>query len=178
MTHILNVAYGVENAFLNDFIYKNISILDLPETDILSYFPECFEFIEEVKVKVSLVSIHSSSRTEILKHWSIIHFFLSVMNKKELLWNFRFSNTSSVPVTVQPSSCASSHAALALTFISLRWLAVTALTAWGRDCGIGLILRPVGLPVAGHSGSRVDGLCSCVQTPERTCSVFWGTQTL
>ena len=46
MTHILNVAYGVENAFLNDFIYKNISILDLPETNIMSYFPECFVFIE------------------------------------------------------------------------------------------------------------------------------------
>lgn len=51
VTHILNVAYGVENAFLNDFIYKNISILDLPETNILSYFPECFEFIEEAKMK-------------------------------------------------------------------------------------------------------------------------------
>ncbi|XP_027820564.1 dual specificity protein phosphatase 19 isoform X2 [Ovis aries] len=51
VTHILNVAYGVENAFLNDFIYKNISILDLPETNILSYFPECFGFIEQAKMK-------------------------------------------------------------------------------------------------------------------------------
>ncbi|XP_032968098.1 dual specificity protein phosphatase 19 isoform X2 [Rhinolophus ferrumequinum] len=52
VTHILNAAYGVENAFLSDFIYKSISILDLPETNILSYFPECFEFIEQAKVKV------------------------------------------------------------------------------------------------------------------------------
>ncbi|XP_074195100.1 dual specificity protein phosphatase 19 isoform X2 [Rhinolophus sinicus] len=52
VTHILNVAYGVENAFLSDFIYKSISILDLPETNILSYFPECFEFIEQAKVKL------------------------------------------------------------------------------------------------------------------------------
>ncbi|XP_077927204.1 dual specificity protein phosphatase 19 isoform X1 [Halichoerus grypus] len=51
VTHILNVAYGVENAFLSDFIYKSISILDLPETNILSYFPECFEFIEQAKMK-------------------------------------------------------------------------------------------------------------------------------
>ncbi|XP_024059832.1 dual specificity protein phosphatase 19 isoform X1 [Terrapene carolina triunguis] len=50
VTHVLNVAYGVENAFPNDFIYKNISILDLPETDITSYFPECFEFIEQAKM--------------------------------------------------------------------------------------------------------------------------------
>nr|XP_037857803.1 dual specificity protein phosphatase 19 isoform X2 [Chlorocebus sabaeus] len=55
VTHILNVAYGVENAFLSDFTYKSISILDLPETNILSYFPECFEFIEEAKRKVWLL---------------------------------------------------------------------------------------------------------------------------
>ncbi|KAL8183577.1 UNVERIFIED_CONTAM: dual specificity phosphatase 19 [Gekko kuhli] len=53
VTHVLNVAYGVENAFPDDFTYKTIPILDLPETDILSYFPECFEFIEQVKLKVN-----------------------------------------------------------------------------------------------------------------------------
>lgn len=58
MTHILNVAYGVENAFLSDFVYKSISILDLPETNILSYFPECFEFIEQAKMKVSFFLIN------------------------------------------------------------------------------------------------------------------------
>ncbi|KAF4791164.1 Dual specificity protein phosphatase 19 [Turdus rufiventris] len=51
VTHVLNVAYGVQNAFLNDFIYKTISILDLPETDITSYFPECFEFIEKARIQ-------------------------------------------------------------------------------------------------------------------------------
>lgn len=57
MTHILNVAYGVENAFLSEFTYKTISILDVPETNILSYFPECFEFIEQAKLKVRFVLI-------------------------------------------------------------------------------------------------------------------------
>lgn len=68
MTHILNVAYGVENAFLSDFVYKNISILDLPETNILSYFPECFEFIEQAKMKVSFILIQHSSKAKILKY--------------------------------------------------------------------------------------------------------------
>lgn len=78
VTHILNVAYGVENAFLNDFIYKNVSILDLPETNILSYFPECFEFIEQAKMKVSFILIQSSSKAGILKYGFIIQslFFL------------------------------------------------------------------------------------------------------
>ncbi|KAM6268492.1 dual specificity protein phosphatase 19 isoform 2-T2 [Porphyrio hochstetteri] len=58
VTHVLNVAYGVQNAFLDDFIYKTISILDLPETDITSYFPECFEFIEKAKIQVQHTELH------------------------------------------------------------------------------------------------------------------------
>lgn len=61
VTHVLNVAYRVENAFPNDFIYKNISILDLPETDITSYFPECFEFIEQAKMQDGVVLVHCNA---------------------------------------------------------------------------------------------------------------------
>ncbi|XP_062974657.1 dual specificity protein phosphatase 19 isoform X2 [Elgaria multicarinata webbii] len=62
VTHVLNVAYGVENAFPHDFIYKTIPILDLPETDIMSYFPECFEFIEQVKLKEDgVVLVHCNA---------------------------------------------------------------------------------------------------------------------
>uniref|UniRef100_A0A8D0HN52 Dual specificity protein phosphatase 19 n=1 Tax=Sphenodon punctatus TaxID=8508 RepID=A0A8D0HN52_SPHPU len=61
VTHVLNVAYGVENAFLNDFIYKSISILDLPKTDITSYFPECFEFIEQAKMQDGVVLVHCNA---------------------------------------------------------------------------------------------------------------------
>lgn len=68
MTHILNVAYGVENAFLSDFLYKSISILDLPDANILSYFPECFEFIEQAKMNVSFILIYISSKADILKY--------------------------------------------------------------------------------------------------------------
>ncbi|XP_028603867.2 dual specificity protein phosphatase 19 [Podarcis muralis] len=61
VTHVLNVAYGVANAFPNDYIYKTIPILDLPETDIASYFPECFEFIEQVKLKDGVVLVHCNA---------------------------------------------------------------------------------------------------------------------
>ncbi|XP_077603678.1 dual specificity protein phosphatase 19 isoform X1 [Crocuta crocuta] len=67
VTHILNVAYGVENTFLSDFVYKSISILDLPETNILSYFPECFEFIEQAKMKMHLQIYYNKSGTGILQ---------------------------------------------------------------------------------------------------------------
>ncbi|XP_054827968.1 dual specificity protein phosphatase 19 [Eublepharis macularius] len=61
VTHILNVAYGVENAFPDDLTYRSIPILDLPETEILSYFPECFEFIEQVKLKDGVVLVHCNA---------------------------------------------------------------------------------------------------------------------
>ncbi|XP_070587998.1 dual specificity protein phosphatase 19 [Erythrolamprus reginae] len=61
VTHVLNVAYGVENAFPNDMIYKTIPILDLPETDITSYFPQCFEFIEQTKLKGGVVLVHCNA---------------------------------------------------------------------------------------------------------------------
>ncbi|CAG2109222.1 unnamed protein product [Medioppia subpectinata] len=47
ITHILNLAYGVNNCFEDDYNYKKIEILDVPETDIKTYFEECFEFIDE-----------------------------------------------------------------------------------------------------------------------------------
>ncbi|XP_013922854.1 PREDICTED: dual specificity protein phosphatase 19 [Thamnophis sirtalis] len=61
VTHVLNVAYGVENAFPDDLTYKTIPILDLPETDITSYFPQCFEFIEQIKLKDGVVLVHCNA---------------------------------------------------------------------------------------------------------------------
>lgn len=57
VTHILNVAYGVENAFPDLFIYKTLSILDQPDTDIISYLQECTQFIEQAKAEVSFDTV-------------------------------------------------------------------------------------------------------------------------
>ena len=46
ITHILNLAQIVENKFLGKFTYKKLDLLDLPETNIQQYFPECFQFID------------------------------------------------------------------------------------------------------------------------------------
>ncbi|MXQ95655.1 hypothetical protein E5288_WYG010804 [Bos mutus] len=97
VTHILNVAYGVENAFLNDFIYKNISILDLPETNILSYFPECFEFIEEAKMKDGVVLVHCNAGVS--RAAAIIIGFL--MNSEEI----SFTSAFSLVKNARPSIC-------------------------------------------------------------------------
>ncbi|XP_036400673.1 dual specificity protein phosphatase 19-like [Megalops cyprinoides] len=61
VSHILNVAYGVENTFPELFIYKTLSILDLPDTVITSYFQECFQFIEQAKAEKGVVLVHCNS---------------------------------------------------------------------------------------------------------------------
>ncbi|MBN3300216.1 dual specificity protein phosphatase 19 [Amia ocellicauda] len=61
VTHILNVAYGVENAFPDQFIYKSFSILDLPQTIISEYFQECSEFIEQAKTENGVVLVHCNA---------------------------------------------------------------------------------------------------------------------
>ncbi|KAA0715498.1 Dual specificity protein phosphatase 19 [Triplophysa tibetana] len=61
VTHVLNVAYGVENAFPDLFIYKTLSILDLPDTDIISYVQECAQFIDQAKAEKGVVLVHCNS---------------------------------------------------------------------------------------------------------------------
>ncbi|KAK2840333.1 hypothetical protein Q5P01_014073 [Channa striata] len=47
VSHILNVAFGVENAFPDLFIYKTVSILDHPDTDLLPHIQDCCDFIQQ-----------------------------------------------------------------------------------------------------------------------------------
>jgi len=61
VSHILNVASGVESAFPENFVYKKVEILDLPEVQIIDYFPVCFEFINEAIIKGSGILIHCNA---------------------------------------------------------------------------------------------------------------------
>ncbi|XP_029790150.1 dual specificity protein phosphatase 19 [Suricata suricatta] len=97
VTHILNVAYGVENAFLSDFVYKSISILDLPETNILSYFPECFEFIEQAKMEDGVVFVHCNAGVS--RAAAIVIGFL--MNSEEI----SFTSAFTLVKNARPSIC-------------------------------------------------------------------------
>uniref|UniRef100_A0A8C7JF74 Dual specificity phosphatase 19a n=1 Tax=Oncorhynchus kisutch TaxID=8019 RepID=A0A8C7JF74_ONCKI len=60
-SHILNVAYGVENAFPDLFIYKTLSILDVSDTDITSSFQECSKFIDQANKENGVVLVHCNS---------------------------------------------------------------------------------------------------------------------
>ncbi|XP_017284532.1 dual specificity protein phosphatase 19a [Kryptolebias marmoratus] len=61
VSHILNVAFGVENVFPDLFIYKTVSILDHPDTDLLLYMQDCCDFIEQTRREKGVVLVHCNS---------------------------------------------------------------------------------------------------------------------
>ncbi|KAM6934814.1 dual specificity protein phosphatase 19 [Xenentodon cancila] len=61
VSHILNVAFGVENAFLDLFIYKTVSILDHPDADLLLYIQECCDFIQQARNEKGVVLVHCNA---------------------------------------------------------------------------------------------------------------------
>ncbi|XP_077435310.1 dual specificity calcium/calmodulin-dependent 3',5'-cyclic nucleotide phosphodiesterase 1A-like isoform X2 [Vanacampus margaritifer] len=53
VSHILNVAFGVDNAFPDLFIYKTLSILDRPDALLPPLLDECCRFIQQARREVT-----------------------------------------------------------------------------------------------------------------------------
>jgi len=58
VTHILNVTTMAMVDYPDRFIYKHISITDLPETNITASFEDCFSFIETARQSGGCVLVH------------------------------------------------------------------------------------------------------------------------
>ncbi|XP_056144953.1 dual specificity protein phosphatase 19a [Lampris incognitus] len=61
VSHVLNVAYGVENVFPELFVYKNVRILDLPDSDLTSHITECSSFIQQAHNEKGVVLVHCNT---------------------------------------------------------------------------------------------------------------------
>ncbi|XP_045910707.1 dual specificity protein phosphatase 19a [Micropterus dolomieu] len=61
VSHILNVAFGVENAFPDLFLYKTVSILDHPDTDLLPHIQDCSDFIQQARKEKGVVLVHCNA---------------------------------------------------------------------------------------------------------------------
>ncbi|XP_058639310.1 dual specificity protein phosphatase 19b isoform X2 [Onychostoma macrolepis] len=99
VTHVLNVAYGVENAFPDLFMYKTVTVLDLPEIDITSYFPECFQFINEASQQGGVVLVHCNAGVS--RSASVVIGFL--MSQEKMSFNEAFSAVKTVRPYIQPN---------------------------------------------------------------------------
>ncbi|CAF2541583.1 unnamed protein product [Rotaria sp. Silwood2] len=61
ITHILNVATGIRNAFPDQYKYLNIELLDVPETNIHKVFTRTNEFIQTAIADNGRVLIHCNA---------------------------------------------------------------------------------------------------------------------
>ncbi|XP_072300244.1 dual specificity protein phosphatase 19-like [Eucyclogobius newberryi] len=61
VSHILNVAFGVDNVFPELFIYKTVSIKDQPDTDLSLHIQDCCGFISEAQNEKGVVLVHCNT---------------------------------------------------------------------------------------------------------------------
>lgn len=93
VTHILNVATFVNNTFPENFTYKNIELMDIPETDIAQHFETAFQFIDGAIDNGGCVLVHCNagiSRSATIaiaylmktKHWPLDKAYGHVKEKR------------------------------------------------------------------------------------------------
>ncbi|XP_018584400.1 dual specificity protein phosphatase 19 [Scleropages formosus] len=99
VSHILNVAYGVENSFPHLFEYKTLNILDLPETPITSYFRECSQFIDEAKAKDGVVLVHCNAGVS--RSAAVVIGYL--MSREGLTFDDAFALVKAARLAVRPN---------------------------------------------------------------------------
>ncbi|XP_074532344.1 dual specificity protein phosphatase 19-like [Halichoeres trimaculatus] len=97
VTHVLNVAFGVDNLFPDQLVYKTTQILDLPDTDITSYFQECSSFIDQAREQDGVVLVHCNAGVS--RSSSIVIGYL--MLKEGLMFDEAYSQVK----LARPSIC-------------------------------------------------------------------------
>ncbi|XP_044497929.1 dual specificity protein phosphatase 1 isoform X2 [Mangifera indica] len=58
ITHILTVANSLSPVHPHDFVYKVVEVMDREDTNLMLYFDECFNFIDEAKRLGGGVLVH------------------------------------------------------------------------------------------------------------------------
>ncbi|CAM4513577.1 unnamed protein product [Leuciscus chuanchicus] len=99
VTHVLNVSYGVQNVFPDHFTYKTVTMMDIPETDITSNFPECFEFIKEASQQDGVVLVHCNAGVS--RSASVVIGFL--MSQEKMSFDEAFSAVKTARPSIQPN---------------------------------------------------------------------------
>ncbi|XP_046886595.1 dual specificity protein phosphatase 19-like isoform X4 [Hypomesus transpacificus] len=99
VTHVLNVAYGVANPFPHLLHYRTVTLLDLPDTDITSYFPEGCAFIEEARAEEGVVLVHCNAGVS--RSSSMVIGYL--MTRERLAFNDAFSQVKAARPSICPN---------------------------------------------------------------------------
>jgi len=100
ITHILQVAYGLEPSHPNCFKYLSVDVCDAPSEDLVAHFPECFAFINEALEQNGNVLVHCAAG--ISRSASVIIGFN--MQRNNITYNAAFKQLYSVHPWVMPNS--------------------------------------------------------------------------
>ncbi|XP_062257615.1 dual specificity protein phosphatase 19-like [Platichthys flesus] len=99
VSHVLNVAYGVNNLFPDQLVYKTLQVLDLPETDITSYLEECSSFINQAREQGGAVLVHCNAGVS--RSSSVVIGYL--MLREGLLFDDAFSQVKLARPSTRPN---------------------------------------------------------------------------
>ncbi|CAL8240955.1 unnamed protein product [Merluccius merluccius] len=97
VSHILNVAYGVENVFPLLFIYKSVQILDQPDTELTAHLKDCCHFIQQAKEESGVVLVHCN--TGVSRAAAVVVGYLMSCDAKP------FEEALSLVKAARPASC-------------------------------------------------------------------------
>jgi len=109
VTHILNVAsfntqFSVDRGLLDCainglFVYKHVGIMDLPNTDIVSHFDECFAFIDNAIDAGGRVLVHCMAGVS--RSASIVIGYL--MKVKDMDFETAFNHVKAKRPSIRPN---------------------------------------------------------------------------
>ncbi|XP_023249258.1 dual specificity protein phosphatase 19 [Seriola lalandi dorsalis] len=99
VSHVLNVAYGVNNLFPDQLAYKTLQILDLPDTDITSYLGECSSFIDQAREQGGVVLVHCNAGVSRSSSIAIGYLML----REALSFDDAYSQVKSVRPSIRPN---------------------------------------------------------------------------
>ncbi|XP_072770614.1 dual specificity protein phosphatase 19 isoform X2 [Nerophis lumbriciformis] len=97
VSHILNVAFGVENVFPDLFVYKTVSILDQPDTDLVPHLQECCDFILQARAEKGVVLVHCNTGISRAPA-AVIGYLMSCDDRS-------FDDALSVVAAARPATC-------------------------------------------------------------------------
>ncbi|KAI5613952.1 dual specificity phosphatase 19, partial [Silurus asotus] len=100
VTHVLNVACGVENLFPEHFIYKTVPMMDLPETQLTPFLPQCFEFIDEARKQDGVVLLHCNAGVSRSASVAIAY----LMAKEKIPFEEAFNRVRSARPSIHPNA--------------------------------------------------------------------------
>ncbi|XP_005101100.1 dual specificity protein phosphatase 19 [Aplysia californica] len=100
VTHILNVATGVENLFPNHFTYQTQEFRDLPEFPIFHGFEKAINFIDEGRSSGGCVLVHCNAG--ISRSAAIVMAYLITKNKMSVNESFSYLRSKRPPTCPNP----------------------------------------------------------------------------